>query len=76
MNRTVAIGDSFRVGEVWTSPRGIDYKVTGLRMKRDAALSRSRQVADLYSMKNGQTKTRDWDAVIGWTRDPAKNLTE
>jgi len=60
-----AIGDSFRVGEVWKSPRGTYYRVIareGWHVTLRAGLDGP-----------GPNQKREWDDVIGWVRPPEHN---
>lgn len=59
------IGDSFRVGEVWVSPRGTYYRVEardGWHVTLRAGLSGP-----------GRLHKRPWGDVIGWVRPPEHN---
>ena len=59
------IGDSFRVGEVWVSPRGTYYRVES-REGWHVTLR-----AGLYG--GGRRHKRPWADVIGWVRPPEHN---
>ena len=65
MSRAAEVGDSFRVGEVWQSPRGTFYRV----ISRDGF-----HVTLRAGTEGGGRKCRHpWDGVIGWVRPPAYN---
>lgn len=60
-----AIGDSFRVGEVWQSPKGTYYRV----IAREGWYVTLRAGLD----GPGRKQKRDRDDVIGWFRPPEHN---
>ena len=68
-----AIGDRFRVGEVWMSPRGTYYRVESceIRIKGNRESQEVTLRAGLFG--NGRIRKREWDSVIGWVRPPEHN---
>lgn len=60
------IGDCFRIGEVWISPRGTEYTV-------DRYVQGSNRLRVVLKTAD-RTINRDWDAVIGWVRPPERNV--
>jgi hypothetical protein len=65
MSYEPAIGDCFRVGEVWQSPRGTLYRV----IKREGLHVTLRAGTE----GGGRLVKHPWDGVIGWTRPPHHN---
>lgn len=63
------IGDSFMVGEIWTSPRGTKYKVEDVRFPKGGG---SRKIAIIMTEKRRKL-VRGWDEVDGWVRNPDDN---
>lgn len=62
----VAIGDCFRLGEVWISPRGMLWKVVDIDNDHRPRQAILRQGA----AGRGRKIRRDWDAVINWALSP------
>lgn len=60
----IAIGESFKYGEVWMTRRGTLYRVSGF--KPAVPGKRLQVILRLGTDGSGRKILRDWDAVDGW----------
>lgn len=70
--QTVAVGECFREGEVWESPRGLLWRVVAMATLPSTGAKRGRRQAELRhgaseADSSGRRQARDFDAVAGWT---------
>lgn len=67
-----AVGECFREGEVWESPRGLLWRVVAMATLPSTGAKRGRRQAELRhgaseTESSGRRQVHDFDAVVGWT---------
>jgi len=63
--REISVGDAFREGEVWQSPKGTLYRVMIVKC--------GQAILKIGSDGSGRIVRRPWDAVIGWSMSKEHN---